>query len=191
MSIACRTNRFAFVLCILLGAALARAAGESPTTAPSSSAASDAFNLVGSLVGGEWRIEAKWSSGAPLKARASYEWGVGKKFVEAKTFPQDEKGVEYQRYLTIFGNKDGKLISWGFMFDGHTDTSEWTLDGKKLSSAKSMPAKNGGESKAILHQSIELTDANQMRWVVVIENDGKKEQIMDGTWVRQSVGAAK
>lgn len=179
------------IVALLVTNALVRAVEPSPATAPAKSAGDEAFALLTSFVGGEWRIEAKWSSGAPLKARATYEWGVGKKFVEAKTFPQDEKGVEYQRYLTVFGTKDGKLMSWGFMFDGHTDSAEWTLDGKKFSSAKPMLAKDGGESKAILHQSIELTDANHMRWIVVIENDGKKEQVMDGTWERQSVGAAK
>src|SRR4051812_47154159 len=74
-------------------------------------------DAVAPYVGGEWRINGAWKDGNQLQARATYEWGVGKKFIIAKTFVSGAN-KEYQRYTTIFGEQDGKLMAWGFVFDG-------------------------------------------------------------------------
>src|SRR5213593_2835823 len=79
-----------------------------PTTAPASDDALKLLDAVTPLIGGEWKIKATWAGGAPLDARAIYEWGIGKKFIEARTYVNAPEG-EYQRYLTIFGAHDGKL----------------------------------------------------------------------------------
>lgn len=136
---------------------------------------------VAPYVGGEWTIDGAWSDGTPLKGREVYEWGVGKKFVHCKTFVTAPAG-EYQRYETIFGVKDGKLMAWSFTYDGSSDSSEFKVEGKKLSSAKAM---NTPQGEATLHQSIELVEPDKFRWLVAIESaDGTMRQIMDGMWIR-------
>lgn len=143
------------------------------------------LDALAPYVGGEWRIDGSWKAGNPIHARTTYEWGVGKKFIIARTFVTDEKGASYQRYNTIFGEQDGKLLAWGFVFDGHHDVSEFKLDGKRLYSQKPMPAADGSKG-SILHQSIELTQPNRSHWLVSIETNGEDKQIMDGTWVRSA-----
>jgi hypothetical protein len=49
---------------------------------------------------GEWTVEGKWSSGDQLRARAVYEWGLGKKIMRAQTFVMNGD-KEYQRYEGI------------------------------------------------------------------------------------------
>lgn len=168
----------------LLFVVLASSWAAAPTTAPSKA---DPLQALVPFIG-EWKIDTTWKDGNPLKARDVYEWGVGKKFIVAKTFVQKPDGTEYQRYETIFGVQDGKLMAWEFVFDGKTDSMEFQVDGKKLVCAKPMDAP-AGKPKVILHQSLELVDANSFRWKVAIEQDGKMNELMDGTWVRESSAA--
>src|SRR4051812_30682834 len=142
------------------------------------------LDAVAPYVGGEWRIDGAWKDGNPLQARATYEWSVGKKFIIAKTFV-GEPNKAYQRYTTIFGEQDGKLMAWGFVFDGHHDVSEFKIDGKRLHSDKPMPAADGSKGST-LHQSIEMTEPNQFKWIVSIESKGEDKPIMDGVWVRSA-----
>jgi hypothetical protein len=142
------------------------------------------LDAVAPYVGGEWRIDGAWKDGTPLQARATYEWSVGKKFIIAKTFV-GEPNKAYQRYTTIFGEQDGKLMAWGFVFDGHHDVSEFQIDGKRLHSDKPMPAADGSKGST-LHQSIEMTEPNQFKWIVSIESKGEDKPIMDGVWVRSA-----
>ncbi len=167
-----------------LSIARAEPAAAPPSTAPSGGAAdASVIEPIVPYVGGEWRIKATWAGGDALEAREVFEWGVGKKFISCKTFVSKPDGGEYQRYETIFGAKDGKFTAWGFVFDGHTDVTEFHVDGKKLSSTK--PMAEGGT----LHQSIELVDPNKFHWVVEVEKDGKTERVMDGYWVREASAA--
>src|SRR5947207_2337234 len=139
------------IACAMLSALAVCAEDAKPQAAAPTS--DDPLQAIAPYVGGEWKINATWAGGNPLQARAVYEWGVGKKFVNAKTFVTTEKG-EYQRYETIFGVKDGKLTAWGFVFDGHVDVTEFSVDGKKLSGSRAMKTADGG--MGTLHQSIEL-----------------------------------
>src|SRR5256885_8498475 len=116
---------------------------KAPTTAPASDDAMKLLDEVTPLIGGQWKIKANWTGGEPLDARAVYEWGIGKKFIEARTYVNAPEG-EYQRYLTMFGVQDGKLHAWQFTFDGHADQLDFSIDGKKLSSARTMKSANGG-----------------------------------------------
>lgn len=142
------------------------------------------LDSVAPYVGGEWRIDGAWKDGTPLTARATYEWSVGKKFIIARTFI-GEPGKQYQRYTTIFGEDNGKLMAWGFVFDGHHDVSEFKIDGKRLHSDKPMPAADGSTGST-LHQSIEMTEPNQFHWVVSIESKGEDKPVMDGVWIRST-----
>ena len=118
-----------------------------------------------------------------------YEWGIGKKFIEARTYVNAPEG-EYERYLTMFGVQNGKLHAWQFTFDGHAEGLDFSIDGKKLSSARTMKSANGG-GDSVLHQSIELVEANKFHWIVQIEKDGKLQPIMDGFWIREAAAAAR
>jgi hypothetical protein len=166
---------------------------DTSANAPTTAASEDRFKLLEPLVpyiAGEWKIDSKWTDGNPLKARATYQWGVGKKFIVARTFANGPQG-EYQRYETIFGVKDGKLTAWGFTFDGSADSGTWTIDGKKLSNSKPMNSARGGGT-GTLHQSIELVEPNRMHWLVSFEKDGETKQLMDGYWIREgSASTAK
>jgi hypothetical protein len=173
------------------------ALGAAPASQPGAEAQEKPAGLVGALapyVGGEWKITATWNGGNPLQARDTFEWGPGKKFVVCKTFVSTPQG-EYQRYQTIFGEQDGKLMSWAFTVDGYVDVATFAVEGKKLSATKPVHTADGSDG-GIVHQSIELTGPNQFHWLVAIEKDGKTTQIMDGAWKRESstrdaVGAAK
>jgi hypothetical protein len=94
------------------------------------------------FVGGEWRINGAWKDGAPIQGREVFEWGVGKQFIICKTFLATPKG-EYQRYETIFGEQDGKLMAWGFTYDGHMDATEFNVDQKKMSSPQAHARRTG------------------------------------------------
>ncbi len=164
---------------------------KAPTTAPTpgaTAAANDAALAAVAPYVGEWRIKAKWAAGNDLEGREVFAWGVGKKFVHCKTFVTKPDGGEYQRYETIFGAKDGKLIAWAFTFDGKAEVDEFKIDGKRLYTSKPMTAQDGGTGT--LHQSMELVEPNKFRWLVSFEKDGKTQQLMDGVWVREGSSAS-
>lgn len=134
------------------------------------------------LLIGEWRIEAQWAGGEALKGRQTYEWGLNKKFVVARTYVTKNDGSgEYQRYESVFAVKDGKLVSYNFAFDGTSSVSEGLLDGDTLRVKREVEGPNGA---MVIKQELELTSGAQSRWRVWVERDGKQEQVMDGTWVR-------
>src|SRR5260370_12182788 len=68
---------------------------------------------------GYWVIDAKWSNGEALQARTTYEWGLGKKIVTAKTFVKKD-GSEYQRYegIMAWNPKKQCLFQISFAFNG-------------------------------------------------------------------------
>ena len=159
------------------------AAGAQQAAPPAQKPTADAaLAILEPYIGGEWKAASKWSDGRPLNAREVFTWGIGKKFINVKTFVTPDNGPEYQRYEAMYGTKDGKLTSWNFTYDGSTDTAEWTVDGKKLSTATKQPAADGSEQT--LHQSIELVEPHKFHWVVAIEKNGLTQTIFDGHWVR-------
>jgi hypothetical protein len=189
-----RVRLIAFALITLvtaLGASIARA--DTPATQPSAATGAakspSILDVVAPYVGGEWKINAIWSGGNALQAREVFTWGPGKKFVICKTFVSTPQG-EYERYETIFGEQDGKLMTWAFTVDGEVNIVPFAVEGKKLSSSRPIQTADGKDG-GTLHQSVEQTSPNQFRWLVSIEKDGKTNQIMDGTWIRDAVGTAK
>ena len=175
-------NPRASPLVILLPLLCVAAVGPATTT---ESAAPDVPAPLAPLVeyiGGEWRIDATWSNGQPLRGRQVFEWGVGRKFIVARTFAHGPGG-EYQRYHTIYGVEDGKLTAWGFTFEGQVEKVHFTIDAQKLSMSR--PIKGG-----TLHQSIELRKPHESRWIVELERDGRREQLMDGLWMRDPAPVA-
>lgn len=154
-------------------------------TAAAESAANDALQVLAPYVGGEWRIKANWSDGSPLEAREIFEWGVGKRFVNCKTFVSKSGGGEYQRYETIFGvGQSGKIVCYSFVYDGQVHVTDFTVEGKKLTGERPMKGADGSEGT--LRQSVEQIEPNKFRWIVAFVKDGNVNPMMDGVWVREA-----
>ena len=134
---------------------------------------------------GQWHIDAKWMPGdKPLKARIVFEWGPGKKFITSRTYitPQDGS-EEYERYHEVFGVVDGKLVDHLFDFEGKTHTREFTSEGKTLKSEWKVEQATEPTS---IRQELERTAAGRLQWRIWVTRDGKTEQIMDGTWIKDA-----
>jgi hypothetical protein len=158
------------------------------TVARSAPAGEVLEKMLANYVGGEWRIDGAWTDGAPIHGREVFEWGVGKQFVICKTFLATPKG-EYQRYETIFGEEDGKLMAWSFTYDGHADAMEFKVDGRKMSSAKPMPDATDGQTTLL--QSVEMIEPNKFQWKVAAQKPGELKPLMDGTWIRSADTSAE
>lgn len=158
-------------------------------TAPARSADDDAaptgpLVAVAPFVGGEWRIDGNWANGEALKARETFEWGLGKKFVESRTFVARNDGTgEYERYRGIFGVKDDKLVSYNFSYDGTSTVDAVEVQGKVLKITRQVP-----DRQMTIRQEIEPTGPDKFKWRVWLDREGKSEQIMDGEWTRQRDG---
>lgn len=145
--------------------------------------ASDPLKLLEPYIGGEWHCTGAWSTGEKLVARETFTWGVGKKFVNVKTYVTGPEG-EYQRYEGVYGVKDGKFTGWSFAYDGISDTTEWTIDGNRWYTAKTHKSADGGEYT--IHQSVELVAPDKFHWLLEMEQNGTRSTMFDGYWVRQS-----
>jgi hypothetical protein len=176
-------NRSTFLagLCALLCAGAA-VLGQSPqpSTKPS------ALDVFKPYIG-QWKINATWSGGSPLEARATYDWGLNKRFVVAKTFVKTPDGREYQRYESIFAEKDGQLLCYGFVYSGDADVRQWNTTGARLWNEWTM---DGADGTGKFRQSVELVDGH-IHWLVERQRDGQWEQLMDGKWERMTAAAAK
>jgi hypothetical protein len=167
------------------GAATDRCRGEDakPTTAVSAEPELIVKRMAWLV--GDWTIDAKWAAGDPLKARQTVSRICNGRFIEAKVFLPNRDGTkEYQRYQTIWGDQDGKLIQWNFAFDGHTrqDTCEVNADATRIATAWTVKGEDGAEVH--LRQSVEKTPDGNMHWVVQLEQKGQWQTIMDGVWVK-------
>jgi hypothetical protein len=166
----------------------ARPASAAPAAAAASAADGAASATPGALqpllpfLGAEWRIKATWSNGTPLEARSTYEWGLAKKFIVARTYVKRPDGTEYQRYESLYADKDGELVMYGFTYAGTVNVSTMLVDGKTFGNI--WTAKNADGKDTKFKQTVELVDNNHFRWQVWHEKDGQWSQMMDGTWER-------
>ena len=166
------------VMSVLVFAAVAVDADDAPPPTDGPLAA------VAPFVGGEWHIDGKWMNGEALKARETFIWGLGNKFIEVRTWVSRNDGSgEYERYRGVFAVKDGKLVSYNFAYDGGNTLDDVTVDGKVL---KIRRAVTNVDVPTVILQEIERTGDDAFRWRVWLERDGKKDQIMDGEWKRRN-----
>jgi hypothetical protein len=135
------------------------------------------------LIGGEWHFEGKWANGEPLKAREVFEWGLGKKFVNTRTWVTNNNGDEYERYRSTFAVKDGKPVMYNFAYDGESSVDEVKVTGKVIDVRRSARTPAG---EMVIRQEIELTEKDKFRWRVWLDRDGESQQIIDGEWVRKT-----
>ena len=133
---------------------------------------------------GEWHVDGKWSTGETLKARAAYEWGLGKKILLAKTFVMD-KDKEYQRYESIMAwNPQRKsLYEITFSFDG--TISEVLLESKERSSIHIGYTPFYADRPEKVRQILRFTDKDHFVWTVQLKQGDDWTQIIEATWVRK------
>jgi len=133
---------------------------------------------------GEWSVEGKWSDGSSLRARAVYEWGLGKKILKAKTFVMDG-AKEYQRYEGILAWHPEKksLYEISFAFDGAI--SEVLIESKDKDTLRLgwKPFAEGKESK--VRQTIRFLDGDHFQWVVELKAGEEWKQLIDAAWKRK------
>lgn len=133
---------------------------------------------------GEFTVNGKWSDGKGLQARSVCEWGLGKKILKARTFVMDGDR-EYQRYESIMAWHPEKkcLYEISFAFDGNL--SEYRLDPKDRDTLHVgfSPVPGGKDSN--VRQIITFLDNDSYRWVILIKQGDKWEQIMDAVWKRK------
>jgi hypothetical protein len=151
------------------------------------STAADPIAPLGRFVGGEWKVEGKWSNGQELRARSVYVWGVNKKVIMAKTFVQDGKGGEYQRYedVMFWHPQQKRLMLHTYAFNGaFGETVTECPEANKLRFGFT-PVTADKPSK--VRQTIVFTDDDTFTWKVEMQNKDKWEQLIEATWKRQTV----
>ena len=129
---------------------------------------------------GTWEVEARWAWGATLSARATYEPGIGGRFVEVRTFVSDNGGDVYQRYFVLLGHdEDGGEVAHTFKSDGSYSASSISVEDGVLISEWM----DGGSK---IHDQLASIDADTQQWTVKMQPEGSDswQTIMDATWRR-------
>ena len=169
------------VLCVIWGRPL------SPAGADDKKADAGQDNKLAPLERflGEWVINSHWSNGEELHARTIYDWGIGKKFIVAKTFVKDGD-KEYQRYEGVLGwhPKKKTLFEISFAFNG--EISEYILESKDENTIQIgyTPFSEGQPNN--VRQTLQFKDKDHFVWTVLLKMDGEWKQIIEGTWERKN-----
>jgi hypothetical protein len=132
---------------------------------------------------GEWTVDAKWDSGVPLKARATYTPILGGKHIRTATYLPTEKG-EIQRYDGVLTYHHGRksLVSYSFSVDGEVgETLVETADGKTFLFGFT-PWDPAAPSK--LRQTLQIKNADTFSWLVEMQQDGKWQRLILADWKR-------
>jgi hypothetical protein len=143
----------------------------------------DPVNALAPFIG-EWHVEGKWSSGDKLKARGTYEWGLGKKILIAKTFVMDGD-KEYQRYESIMAwhPKKKSLYEITFAFDG--DIKEVLIDNKERGAFQIGYTPFHADQPENLRQILRFKDQDHFLWTVSFKKGDTWVQLIEATWVRK------
>jgi hypothetical protein len=164
-----------FLVCCSLANAQEKATGKVEPLAP-----------LGRFVGGEWVVHGKWNSGQELHARSVYTWGVGNKVLLGKTFVQDGKGGEYQRYEEIFyfHPKRQRLEHLSVAFNGElSETVADVVDANTLKFGYT-PFQEGQTPK--VRQVITFLDNDSFTWKVDLQVKDGWQPLIEATWKRQT-----
>ncbi len=137
---------------------------------------------------GEWTIHATWAGGNPLVAHNINQWVLNNTHLSGQTWV-GEGAAKYQRYLSMFSYdaKHGCLTTTSYAMDGAVSTYRVETEDGKVFKFGYSPI--GNEELPKVRQTTTFTSADEYRWVVELNTDGKWSQIMDGTWKRDQPGA--
>jgi hypothetical protein len=172
--------KYLSVVCLILLSSAATAAGQEPTKSTST----DHLAPLARFVGGQWVVRGKWSSGEDLRARSTYEWGLGKKIITAKTFVMNGD-KEYQRYEGVMAWHPAKksLFEISFAFNGEiTEVLMEPVDADTLRIGWT-PYDPERPNKA--RQTIKFLDNDTFVWTVLLKSGDNWQQLIEATWQRQ------
>jgi hypothetical protein len=133
---------------------------------------------------GEWEVDGKWADGNSLHARGVYEWGLGKKILQAKTFVRDGD-KEYQRYESVMTWHPEKksLYEISFAFDGAI--SEYLIESKDENTLHIGWTAIDTDKPSKVRQVIKFLDKDRFQWTVSVKDGDDWKQIIDATWKRK------
>lgn len=165
-------------------AAILAVALSSHVLAQSSQPAGDPLAALQWTVG-EWRLDAKWANGNPIRAVATYEPIVGGKFLRASTRVEPAGGGEMiDRDVVVYGVQGGQLTQWTFAQDGSvrvvaaTPTDDGSLFFEWV--------KPGVDGKPGLPLRLRISrDGDALRWQQFTQLKGEWHSTLDGRYVRQ------
>jgi hypothetical protein len=133
---------------------------------------------------GQWTLDAEWTDGTPLKARAEYEWGLEKRILRGRTFLLGAEGKERQRYEDIMAwdARRASIVDASFSVDGAVNEIivEEKDDDTLLWGWK--PYVEGREGR--VRQTIRFEGNDRFVWIVELNGEAGWQQIMEGTWKR-------
>jgi hypothetical protein len=169
---------------LALGVALFVTPATAQTPPTSQPVAVDVLKPVAFLVGGDWRLDAKWANGSPARARASFVAENNGTAISGRTFELDAAGAETQRDLTVFAVADGQLTAFVFHKDGTSRATPATIGAERtISFAWTKPGKPG-QPGTPLRQVITPVDADHYRWQSFMQIKGEWHTTIDGVWTR-------
>jgi hypothetical protein len=164
-------------------AALAVLACAAPLPADDRPASDDKLEPLARFAG-EWTVEGKWAGGEALRARAVYEWGLGRKIMKAQTFVMNGDR-EYQRYEGILAWHPEKksLYEISFAFDGAV--TEYLIEAKDKDTLLIGWAPVADVKPSRVRQTLRFLDKDRFQWVVEMKNGELWQQLIDATWKRK------
>lgn len=137
---------------------------------------------------GTWEIDGAWADGTKLWSRNEITVGLAGKFVDVRTFARDGEGEAYERYRTVFaaGSEAGRMVSYGFTYDGTVSVvDQIAAGGDGIGAFVESRWTSGAQA---IKQRIEMTADDAYRWQVwtrpAADAEAAWAAIMDGTWRR-------
>ena len=176
------SHRFSFVLQATVAAALLALSGHA-TADEKSPVAKNALAPLERYIG-EWVIHGRWASGEELRARAVYEWGVGKRIIVAKTYVMNGDS-EYQRYegILFWHPRKKSLAEHSFAYNG--DLSQLIVESVDKDTLKIGWIPYDEAEPSNVRQILKFKDDNAFVWTVTVKTGNEWQQIMEGTWQRK------
>jgi hypothetical protein len=149
-----------------------------------SSTATDHLAPLARFVGGQWIVHGKWSSGEELRARSTYEWGLARKIIAAKTFVMNGD-KEYQRYEGVMAWHPAKksLFEISFAFNG--ELTEVLMEPVQADTLRIGWTPYDPERPSKVRQTIKFLDNDTFLWTVLVKSGDNWQQLIEATWRRQ------
>jgi hypothetical protein len=171
-----RNSSIPFGLLAFLAAAGVAAADDRPV-------ATDSMGAL-SRFAGEWETHGKWSTGEELRARGTYEWGLGKKILKAQTFVMNGD-KEYQRYESILAWHPKKKTLFEISFAYNGEISEVIVERMDPDTFHIgwVPFAEG--QPANVRQTIHFEGDDRFVWTVQLKSADGWKQLIETTWRRK------
>lgn len=166
-------NRFAAVIAVFALCATSIAQTTRPAT----------LEDLKFALGGEWKVDAKWANGTPLRAVVRFEYLFDGRFIRGESFRVDDDGTRVPRELVIFSINNAELVQTAFNADGNTRTSIGQRD-EDGSIVFESSRKNPDGSSTPLRQRIQRIDDSTCRQTFMMNIRGEWHTLIDAEWKR-------